>query len=94
MVEVSGNFRADTMEVLYRAVISGVGIARLPNYVVGPELKSGRLISLFDHATSEALMMAYYLKGRYPDIRTQVFMNFLKQRFQANYDWEQRRSAF
>lgn len=93
LVPVSGNFRADTMEALYRGVMKNLGIARIPNYVVGPELKSGQLVSLFDNATSEAVMNAHYLKGRYPDLKTQAFVGFLRQRFQANYDWEQRNGA-
>jgi DNA-binding transcriptional LysR family regulator len=99
---VSGNFRADTMEALYSAAISGIGVARLPIYVVGADLKSGRLKQLFQTSTQahagdsfrdEAMMAAYYLKNRYPDLRTLAFVDFLKTRFQSNYDWYKRDST-
>jgi DNA-binding transcriptional LysR family regulator len=94
LVAVSGNFRADTMEALYHAVMKGIGIARVPNYVVGPELQTGQLISLFDNATSQAVMTANYLKGRYLDLKTHAFVSFLRERFDANYDWTRRDGVF
>jgi DNA-binding transcriptional LysR family regulator len=98
IVSVSGNFRADTMEALYQAVMSGRGIARLPTYVVGPDVRSGALVALFsaaDRAGSPAAepgiwMTGYYLKSRYPDLKTLAFIEFLKMRFDARYDWERR----
>jgi len=93
---VSGNFCADTMEALYQAVVNGIGVARLPTYVVGADLKSGRVKQLFPTLTrahagesfpDESMMTAYYLKNRYPDPRTLAFIEFLKTRFQSNYDW-------
>jgi DNA-binding transcriptional LysR family regulator len=90
------------MEALYSAAISGIGVARLPIYVVGADLKSGRLKQLFQTSTQahagdsfrdEAMMAAYYLKNRYPDLRTLAFVDFLKTRFQSNYDWYKRDST-
>ena len=91
-VQVQGNFRADTMDALYQAVMSGTGIARLPTYVVAPELGSGTLVDLFPaEEDSGVWMTAYYLKSRYPDLKTQAFLDFLKTRFGRDHDWERPR---
>jgi DNA-binding transcriptional LysR family regulator len=94
-VQVSGSFRSDSVEAIYRAVMSGAGIARLSNYVVGPELRSGELQSLFPMATegrgygtTTTTMKAYYARSRHPDATIQAFVRFLKERFKSNYNWE------
>jgi DNA-binding transcriptional LysR family regulator len=100
-IRVSGNFRADGMEAIYYATVAGLGIARLPNYVVGPDLRSGRLVSLFPggaagadgtlgDATTPSTMRAFYLKSRFPDPKITAFIEFLKERFKGNYSWERR----
>ena len=104
-VPVSGNFKADSMEALYSAVMAGLGIARLPNYVIGPELRNKDLISLFPgsgksrgaavfDATTPNVMKAYHLKGRFPEPKIQAFIEFLKDRFQSNSVWQQRQGVF
>jgi DNA-binding transcriptional LysR family regulator len=102
-IRVSGNFRADGMEAIFYAAVAGLGVARLPNYVVGPDLRSGRLVSLFPggvtgadgtlgDATTPSTMRAFYLKSRFPDPKTAAFIEFLKARFKGNYSWERRES--
>jgi DNA-binding transcriptional LysR family regulator len=102
-VRVSGNLRTNSMETLYTAVMQGLGIARLPNYVIGPELRSGKLVSIFPSdngrrpsGASESIgvgvntMKAFYIRGRFPNPTTSAFIGFLKARFKNNYDWERR----
>jgi DNA-binding transcriptional LysR family regulator len=98
-VPVSGNFRADSVEALYQAVMNGTGIARLSDYVIGPELRSGKLHSLFPthgdtpgYGTTTNTMKAYYLKSRFPNPIIEAFIQFLKARFKSNYNWEHRGS--
>jgi DNA-binding transcriptional LysR family regulator len=105
-VRVSGNLRTNSMETLYTAVMQGLGIARLPNYVIGPELRSGRLVSIFPSGSSGKVanssasitvgtntMKAFYVRGRFPNLATSAFINFLKVRFKNNYDWEHRSAS-
>lgn len=48
----SGNYRlylrCNDFEALQKAAISGLGIVFLPNWVVGQDIKAGRLIKVFD----------------------------------------------
>ena len=48
-VLVSGGYRVNNSEVLREALAEGIGIGRLPTFVAGPDLKSGRLLRLFEH---------------------------------------------
>lgn len=96
-VPVSGNFRTDSVEALYQAVLSGMGIARLSDYVIGPELRTGKLRSLFPadrdgtaYRTTTNTMKIYYLKSRVPNPTIQAFVEFLRERFRSNYNWEHR----
>lgn len=40
--------RCNDFEALQKAALSGLGIAFLPNWVVGQDIKSGRLVKVFD----------------------------------------------
>ena len=92
------------MEALYTAVMAGVGIARLPNYVIGPELRRKELLSLFPRhkrskgseafdATTPNVMKAYYLKGRFPEPKIEAFIGFLKERFRSKEVWLRRQGV-
>lgn len=95
---VSGNFRVDNLEAIYGAVVSGLGIARLPDYLVAPALKAGILKSVFlafdndkkhvAFSTSTNTMKAYYDRSRTQDLKISTFISFLQSRFKGNYNWE------
>jgi DNA-binding transcriptional LysR family regulator len=96
-VPVSGSFCADSVEALRTAALGGLGIARLPNYVVGPDIRAGRLVALFpgpdgsaagSYDTSVNIMKAYYLKQDFPNRKIEAFVEFLKSHFGPGYDWE------
>jgi DNA-binding transcriptional LysR family regulator len=100
-VRVAGNLRTNSMEALHSAAVQGLGIARLPNYVCGPELRNGRLVSVFPRPSktnkqreavsiSTNTMKAHYVRSRFPNPVTLAFIDFLKVRFKDNYDWERR----
>jgi DNA-binding transcriptional LysR family regulator len=97
-VRVHGNFLADSTEALYVAVLSGLGIARIPNYVVGPELASGRLRRVLSnilgsgnrHEGPAIAMKAYYARTRYPSPTVQALIEHFKTTFKANRNWQHR----
>jgi DNA-binding transcriptional LysR family regulator len=97
-VHVRGNFLADSTEALYVAVLSGLGIARVPNYVVGPELASGRLRPVLSNILGSGnpyegpniTMKAYHERTRHRARNVQAFIEHLKTVFSANRDWRHR----
>jgi DNA-binding transcriptional LysR family regulator len=82
-VPISGNFKTNSHDVLYIAVMQGMGIAHMPIYVVSAALQQGALIALFRDwkdrriRTTQGTMNIYYAqeKDRLPKIR--VFVDFL-----------------
>jgi DNA-binding transcriptional LysR family regulator len=86
-IHVSGNFKTNNHEALHLALLAGVGIAHVPNYIVGPAIASGELVALFtDVAEAEDrsltdTMYAYYprAKNRLPKVK--AFVDFLVGHF-------------
>ena len=50
MVAVRGRYRADNGDVLRDAAVAGLGLAQLPTFIVGDDLKAGRLVPVLDDA--------------------------------------------
>ena len=86
-VRVSGNFQTNNHEALYVAVLSGLGIAHIPTYVVDPALKSGELIAVFSdlrdssRGAGMATMNAYFPKAKNRLPKVNVFIDFLIKHF-------------
>jgi DNA-binding transcriptional LysR family regulator len=77
-VQVRGNFQTNNGVALYEAVISGLGIARLPDYMARDDIRSGRLIVLFDNVpTAGRAVIAAYPRRQHPPARVQAFLDFL-----------------
>ncbi len=78
-VRVSGSLRTDEAEVLYLAVIAGVGIAHLPTFVVERALSTGDLVALFRdrRGRTGAAMNAYFPQAHHRLAKVQVFIEFL-----------------
>jgi len=92
-VRVSGNFQANHLEAIYTALISGVGIAHMPDYNVMAALETGELVSVFPDTSSQhgprtpLNMNAYYSRaaGRLPKVK--VFLDSLVGHLKANPNW-------
>lgn len=79
-VRVSGTYRSNSGVALYEAVRQGLGVARMLEYHVNDELKSGRLQSLFDELIRpHRFITAYYPRSKRIPAKTEVFLSFLKR---------------
>ncbi|BBB27316.1 LysR family transcriptional regulator [Amphritea japonica] len=77
MVAVSGNYQANNSEALLDAVLQGVGISRLPTFVVGPYLRSGQLIQLFPEYQMPAQdISAVMIERQYMPAKVRAFLDF------------------
>ncbi len=69
-------------DMAYHAVMSGIGIAPLPNYLVMPQIQRGRLTHVLPNVTTEAHpVQLVYPASRYVSSKTKSFINFLTQYF-------------
>lgn len=81
LVEVKGSFCSDGAAMLRQIALDHVGIARLPRYVIEGELRSGKLVSLFDGAVaSHEEISAYYSKAALLPAKITGFLQFLRTR--------------
>jgi len=76
-VNVSGRYQVNNSEILLTALRDGAGIGRLPTFVAGPDLKSGRLIVLCEsyHFPIDSIY-AVVPEREYMPAKTRAFVDF------------------
>lgn len=91
---VDGTIRANDSEALLEATLMGMGIALLPNWLIGGDLEAGRLVRVlgdfewFLAPGPERAIWAVYppTKAMAPKIRS--FLEFISHRFRNPFYWE------
>jgi len=92
--QIAGNFEANSADAIYHAALAGVGIARLSTYLVGDDIRSGRLIRLLPDQPSEGSeLFAIYSAKRNLSPKVRVFIDFLVERFGPVPPWERNGEA-
>ncbi len=82
-ISVTGNFLANTGGALYRAMLSGLGVAVLPTWFVGEDIKQGKLkVALENYevnlpAMTDSAIYALYPAGQYLPPKVRVFIDYL-----------------
>ena len=75
--------------MLRAAAIAGQGITKLPTFLIGPDIKAGRLrVVLADYPPTELGIYALYAPNRYLAAKTRVLIDFLVARFGARPAWD------
>jgi DNA-binding transcriptional LysR family regulator len=79
---VSGNFLGNSGEALRLMCIGGAGIARLADFLVGDDVRAGKLLPLLQgHVQGESEdIHALYVGHARPATRVRAFMDFLVER--------------
>lgn len=81
-VVVSGNYRVNNSEALLAALTQGIGIGRLPTFVAGPELKTGRLVTLLEAYTiPDHTFYAVFPQREYLPAKVRAFVDFATEYF-------------
>ncbi len=86
-VDVDGHLVANNPDILLDAVLAGRGIALLPEWLVAPEIRAGRLLRLFAHTevnphAGQSVIYAAYLPNRRHSSKVRTFVQFLQERVQ------------
>jgi DNA-binding transcriptional LysR family regulator len=89
-VPIKGNLRVNNGDALVAAAVGGQGLIYEPTFVVGDELRAGRLVALtLNHPPLELPgVFAVYPANRHPPAKVRAFVDFLAQRFGANPPWD------
>jgi len=89
VVPVSGRYLANNADVLRSTAIAGGGIILLPTFLVGEDLRSGRLVRLLpDYPPPEQGLYALYPPGRHLSAKVRSFVDFLIARFAGEPAWD------
>jgi DNA-binding transcriptional LysR family regulator len=95
-VKIGGPIHANNGRFQVALAVEGVGIAYEPDFIVGPEVRAGRLVPLLrSFAPVATPIYVVYPSRRHLSAKVRVFADFLAERF-ATADWtlpETRRRA-
>lgn len=88
-VEVRGHLLSNSLDILLEAVIAGRGIALLPEWLVGAEIRAGRLRRLLENFDAsphqgDAVVYAAYLPNRRHSSKVRSLVQFLEARLHTS----------
>lgn len=84
-----GTFSANDGDVLHEAVLAGIGLARLAEYLVADDIRAGRLVPvLTEYVHDRAWIAAVYPHRRHLSPKVRAFVDFLAEKFSPVPPWE------
>lgn len=88
-VKVNGPVRADNGDFLSAAAIAGQGITVLPTFIVGPEIRAGRLQQIMlPYSLNEIAIYAVFPSRRYLSAKVRSFVDFLAGCYGEHPSWD------
>jgi len=86
---VSSQLIANDGDVLRTAVLAGLGIAFLPTFLVGEDIRVGRLEAVLpQYADDSAAIYAVFPHARHLSPKLRAFIDFLAERFRGTPEWD------
>ncbi|WP_286828143.1 MULTISPECIES: LysR family transcriptional regulator [Kordiimonas] len=77
-VRIEGNYQVNNSEALHEALLQGLGIGRLPTFVAGPDIQSGKLVPILsDYEMPHKAIYAVFPEKRYLPEKVRVFIDFM-----------------
>lgn len=88
-LSLHSNFEANSADALYHATLAGIGISRLSTYLVGDDLRDGRLARVLPGYEDNASdIYAVYTARRNLPPKVRVFIDHLVSEFSPVPPWE------
>jgi len=89
-VAIKGSFSANNGDALREAALAGAGIVLQPSFIVGNEIRSGRLqVLLPDYSTPGLNLYAVYAHRQYLSAKVRTFIDFLSGYFDSPPYWDE-----
>ena len=90
-LRITGRVRINNGDALLAAALGGLGVALLPCFICGQDLRAGRLIHVLPEWSSPAdtAITAVYPASRNLSPKVRVFVDFLAERFGGTPHWDQ-----
>ncbi len=88
-VAVSGRVSANNGDALRVLALAGVGVASLPTFIIGADLKMGALVAALDEFLPQDLALnAVYPHARHLSPKVRAFVDFMVERFGKRPYWD------
>jgi DNA-binding transcriptional LysR family regulator len=88
-VRVQGNLHSNSGDFVAEAAARGAGIVFEPSFIVGPEVRAGRLVPLLQEFSPEPLpIYAVYPSRKHLSAKVRLFVDHLVRTFAGTQDWE------
>ena len=88
-VTVAGFLRANNGDVLRAAALAGEGIVCQPSFIVGDDLRAGRLVALLpDHPAPSVTVYAVYPSRLHLSAKVRAFVDFLASAWGDPPPWD------
>ena len=88
-VPLNSRLCSNNGDVLRDAALAGHGITKLPTFLIGPDIKAGRLqLVLPDYPPTDLGIFALYAPNRYLAAKTRLMIDFLVERFGPKPGWD------
>ena len=89
VIKVAGTLEANVADAIRMATISGLGLALLPTYMAGQDLRKGRLQAVLkDYVPAPMEIHAVYPHRKHLSAKVRTFVDFLHERFHPTPYWE------
>lgn len=90
VVPIRGNLQANNGDALVAAALAGQGLVYEPTFLLGDDIRAGRLVALtLDQPAIELPgVFAVYAGNRRPPAKVRAFIDFLVQRFGPVAPWD------
>jgi len=88
-VKVTGSLRANNGDALRAAALGGIGVLATPTFIVGEDLRAGRLETVLkDYEDSDQSVYAVYPHSRHLSAKVRAFVDFGVERFGPKPYWD------
>jgi DNA-binding transcriptional LysR family regulator len=88
-VPITSALCSNNGDVLKAAALEGQGVTELPTFLVGPDIKAGRLrVVMPDYPPTELGIYALYAPNRFLAAKTRVLIDFLVGQFGDKPKWD------
>jgi DNA-binding transcriptional LysR family regulator len=88
-VRLQGDLQIDNGEALRRVALLGHGIVFLPTYLVGEDLRAGRLVRVLPGELElEASAFAIYPRSRHPSPKVRALIDYLADALGPEPEWD------
>ena len=88
-VEVSGRLSCNNGDALRVAAVEGMGVIIMPTFIIGEDVKAGRLVRLLqDYVPADIALYAVYPPTRHLSPKVRAFVDFLAARFGPKPYWD------